>query len=74
MITIKEFKTISDHKKKLAARKNNPSVKLNEKVLMWHTPQTPDKPFRFCIEYKGMTIPVTEIELHNFAKGRMVLD
>jgi hypothetical protein len=74
MITIEEFKTIAGHKIELAKQKNNPSVKLNEKVLMWHTPQTPRKPFRYCIEHKGLTIPVTEIELHNFAKGRMVLD
>lgn len=74
MITIEEYKKIAANKLKLTKMKNNPSVKLNDKVLMWHTPQTPEKPFRYCIEYKGSTIPVTEIELHNFAKGRMVLD
>jgi hypothetical protein len=63
IITLQQYRSIPRHKANLKKRRNNPAVKISPSVLMWYTPQTPEKLWRFSIDYKGMTVPTSQKDL-----------
>ena len=66
--------SITIEKKKLEERarqgEGNPSVELGEGLIMWHTPQTPLRKFRYSVLVRGTMIPLSEIEANNYQKKR----